>query len=115
MSNDKKKETLAQYKEREVIGGVYIVRNTMKNMLLLDSAPDIQSIKNRFEFAQKTGSCVNPKLQKDWSEYGSGAFVLEVLEELKKGNTQTDAEFKADVSILKEMWFEELSKSANLY
>ena len=114
-SNDKKKEILARYKERVTVGGVYLIRNTNTNQLLLDGAADLQSIKNRFEFAQKTGSCVNPKLQKDWSEHGSGAFALEVLEELRKGDTQTDTDFKADVLLLKEMWFEKLSNSEVLY
>ena len=114
-SNDKKKEILAQYKEKETIGGVYLIRNTVQNKLLLDATADLQSIKNRFEFAQNTGSCVNPKLQKDWSEHGSKAFVLEVLEELSKGNTQSDPEFKADVSLLREMWLEKLSETEDLY
>jgi hypothetical protein len=114
-NNEKKKEILAQYKEREIIGGAYIIRNTLENKLLLDATTDLQSIKNRFEFSQKTGSCVYPKLQKDWSEHGGSAFVLEVLEELKKGGTQTDVEYKADIGFLKEMWLEKLSKDGNLY
>ena len=114
-SNEKKKEILGQYKEREIIGGIYIIRNTVNNKLLLEAATDLQSIKNRFEFAQTTGSCVYSKLRKDWSEHGSEAFFLEVVEELKRGSTQKDAEFKADVDFLKEIWFEKLSNSEELY
>jgi len=110
-----KKKILAQYKERERIGGVYLIRNTLNNKILLDAATDLQSIRNRFEFAQKTGSCVNPKLQKDWLEHGCGAFLLEVPEQLVKGNTQTDAEFKADIEFLKEIWLDKLSISEDLY
>ena len=110
-----KKKILAQYKERERIGGVYLIRNTLNNKILLDAAADLQSIRNRFEFAQKTGSCVNPKLQKDWFEHGCGAFVLEVPEQLVKGNTQTDADFKADLEFLKEIWFDKLSVSEDFY
>ena len=107
-NSDKRKEILAQYKEREIIGGVYLVKNTIINKSLLDVTADLQSIKNRFEFAQKTGSCVYPKLQKDWSEFGHEAFVFEVLEELKKGDAQSDAGFKADIAFLKEIWLEKL-------
>ena len=109
-----KKELIAQYKERETTGGVYIIRNTRNNKLLLDAATDIKIVRNRFEFAHKTGSCVNMKLQKDWAEHGSGSFVLEVLEELRKGETQTDKEFKADIDLLKEMWSEKL-KDEEMY
>ena len=107
--DDKRKELQSQYKEREIVGGVYLVRNKLSNKLLLDAAADIQASKNRFEFSQKTGSCVYVKLQKDWLELGSSQFAFEVLEELKKSDTQTLAEFKADVELLKEMWREKLS------
>ena len=104
-----KKELQSQYKEREITGGVYIIRNTIKNKILCEIAVEMNNTRNRFEFSRKTGSCVSMKLQKDWTEQGSNQFVFEVLEELKKGDTQTDAEFKADLELLKEMWLEKLS------
>ena len=110
LGNNVKKELQSQYKDRETIGGVYLIRNTMNNKLLLDATADLNSIKNRFEFSVKTGSCVYMKLQKDWVAQGSGQFVFEVLEELKKADTQTDASFKADIDLLKEIWLEKLSK-----
>ena len=107
--NGARKEILAQYKERSITGCVYVIRNTLNNRLLLDASTDIKSTRNRFEFARITGSCVMPKLKDDWAEHGSGAFSLEVLEELKKGETQTDAQFKADLDLLKEIWSEKLA------
>ena len=115
MKNNTRKEILTQYKERDIIGCVYLIKNTLNNKLLLEASTDLQSVRNRFEFAQKTGSCINPKLQKDWSEHGNGVFVLEILEELAKGNAQTDAGFRADVDFLKEIWFDKLSISEELY
>lgn len=107
-SNKTKKELQAEYKEREIVGGVYIIRNTFKNKVLLESTTDLQGIKNRFEFSKKVGSCVNMKLQKDWLEQDSSQFVLEVLEELEMVKTQTPKEFKADTDLLKEIWLEKL-------
>ncbi|MCL2336211.1 MAG: GIY-YIG nuclease family protein [Firmicutes bacterium] len=104
-----KKELQAQYKEREIIGGVYAIRNTLNNKMLLLAATDLQGSKNRFEFARKTGSCVDLKLQKDWTKQGAGSFAFEVLEELKKGAAQTAKEFKADIDVLKEIWLDKLS------
>ena len=100
---------LAQYKEREIIGGVYVIRNLSKNKLLLDAAQDINGSRNRFEFSVKTGSCVYMKLQNDWNEQKGEQFVFEILEELKKGETQSPAEFKADIELLKQIWLEKLS------
>ena len=112
MDSNAKRELQSQYKEREIVGGVYLVRNMRSGKLLLEATKDLQGSRNRFEFAQKTGSCVYAKLQKDWPEYGSEAFVFEALEELPKGETQTDKEFKADIDLLKEMWLEKLSGEA---
>jgi len=104
-----KKELQAQYKEREVIGGVYAIKNMLNNKLLLAVTTDLQGSKNRFAFSLKTGSCVDMKLQGDWRNHGSEQFVFEVLEELKKGNAQTAEEFKADIDTLKEIWLDKLS------
>jgi len=104
-----KKELQDMYKERDIVGGVYAIRNTLNNKVFLDAATDIRGIKNRFEFAQKTGSCIHVKLQEDWDMAGGGQFTFEALEELKKGETQTTEEFKADLRLLKEMWLETLS------
>jgi len=107
--NKTKKELIARYKEREIIGGVYAIKNTLNDKMLLGAVTDLNGIKNRFDFSQKTGSCIDLKLQRDWSKQGSEQFVFEVLEELKKGETQTEKGFKADIALLKEMWLEKLS------
>ena len=107
--NQEKKKTIAEYKEREIIGGVYAIKNTQNNKMLLGATADLHAVKNRYEFSQKTGSCVDPKLQSDWNKQGSGQFVFEVLEDLRKSETQTAEEFKADIAVLKEMWLEKLA------
>lgn len=109
MDNNSRKDLISQYKEREMTGGVYQIKNTTSGRLYLDATTDIASIRNRFEFSVKTGSCVYMKLQKDWAEHGAGSFTFETLEELKKTDTQTSASFKADVELLKSMWLEKMS------
>ena len=109
MDKKSKKEMQAQYKEREIVGGVYAIKNTAKNKRLLESGTDIQGSRNRFEFAVKTGSCVNPKLQSDWTEQNGGHFVFETLEELKKSDSQTLKDFENDIEVMKQMWLEKLS------
>ncbi len=107
--SDRRKELKAQYRERKVIGGVFVIRNTATDKLFLDYTTDLQGSKNRFTFARQTGSCIDLKLQSDWAKQGAGDFTLEVLEELEKDSAQTDAEFAADVKLLKEMWAEKLA------
>lgn len=105
--NDSKKEQLRQYKERTKVGGVYVIRNTQNHKQFVEAAVDLQSSQNRFAFARQTGSCVDMKLQKDWNK--GEAFEFEVLEELTKSEGQTDAQFKEDLKLLKEIWREKLS------
>jgi hypothetical protein len=107
--SDRRKELKAQYKERKVIGGVFVIRNTETGKPFLDATTDLQGSKNRFAFARQTGNCTDLKLQGDWAKHGASAFALEVLEELVKTETQTDAEFAADVKCLKAMWAEKLA------
>ena len=112
MKTDKtKKELQKQYNEREIIGGVYVIKNTLNNKMLFYATTDLQGRKNRFDFSQKTGSCIDMKLQSDWNKQGSEHFVFEVLEDLKKGETQTAEEFKSDIEVLKELWLDKLSDS----
>jgi hypothetical protein len=112
MENTKtKKELQAEYKERKIIGGVFAVKNTLTGKMLLDSSADMRGSINRFEFSKKTGSCMSMKLQKDWKPTDAPPFIIEVLEELEKGNNQTDAEFKSDLLTLKEIWLEKLADS----
>jgi hypothetical protein len=114
MNNNKtKKDLRAEYDKRPVKGGVFAIKNTGTGRMLVDSTADMRGSANRFDFMKKTDYCPNPKLQKDWT--GSAApFEFEIIEELEKGDAQTDAEFKSDLRVLKELWLEKLS-GADLY
>ncbi len=105
---ESRKEINEKYKQRQVIGGVFLFRNTVNGKILIDASVDLKGSENRFAFAQSTGSCVNFKLQKDWLELGAQVFTFEILEELEKGDVQTDSEFKEDIKTLKAMWQEKL-------
>lgn len=109
--NKTKKELIAQYKERQIVGGVYVIKNTLNNKILLGATTDLHSAINRFEFSQKTGSCVDMKLQGDWREFNGKQFVIEVLEELKKSETQMVEEYEADIDVLRQLWLDKLSGS----
>ncbi|GHU81805.1 hypothetical protein AGMMS50284_2580 [Clostridia bacterium] len=104
-----RKELTAQYKEREQIGGVYTITNTVTGKLLLKIAQDIKGSENRFNFAKQTNNCTELPLTKDWAQHGANSFVYEVKETLKKQPAQSTKEFKADLELLKEIWLDKLS------
>ena len=114
MEKSNKKEIIAAYKERKVIGGVYAIKNTVNGKVLLLSANNLQGCKNRFEFAQSTGGCVSFQLKEDWNKYGGKAFVFEQLEEIEKKPEQTQKEFDEDIKLLHQIWIEKLS-NAEMY
>lgn len=104
--DQRKKELMLEYKERKVIGGVYIITNTANGKYFLSEDTNIQSVKNRFEFSQSTNSCIMPKLQKDWAEFGNEVFTFEILEEIEMKETQTLKEFKEDLDVCCQIWAE---------
>jgi hypothetical protein len=114
MNPQNKKDLIAAYKRRTQTGGVYAVTNTVTGKSLVLASADIDGIKKRYEFAEMTGGCFHPKLQKDAQTLGNGAFAFSVLETLDRKDTQTDREFMDDLDVLLSMWLEKYDP-ANLY
>jgi hypothetical protein len=107
--NAARKELKQRYEQRKIVGGVYLIKNTQGGKALLEATTDLHGSRNRFDFSQKTGSCVDMRIQNDWKRCGADAFVFEVLEEHEKENSQTMEEFQSDISVLKDLWAEKLS------
>ena len=106
MDNQKRKELMDAYKNRTIIGGVYCIECGGNNRKWLRSTVDMQGSKNRFLSSVKLKGCLEPSMNREWKEYGSESFSFTCLEELKKGETQSDKEFADDVKALYEMWLE---------
>ena len=99
-----KKDLVNQYKNRIQIGGVFAIKNTMIDKWHVDCAADLAAAKNRFCFMGDSYM----KIAKDYKEQNGEGFEFDVLEELQKGETQTDKEFQADLALLKSLWLEKL-------
>jgi hypothetical protein len=106
MKSETRKELVSAYLERKVVGGVFAIRNTEHGKRLLNVTSDVQGSRNRFDFMKNTGVCYHHKLRREWSD--NPPFVFEVLEELEKGETQTDSEFDGDLETLRELWLDKL-------
>lgn len=103
-----KKDIIRQYKDRKKVGGIICYENTANGKILIEAAPNLQSAKNRFDFAKSTGSCVTPKLENHWQSCSGDVFMLSVLEELAMGETQSEKEFRDDLAVLCELWKDKL-------
>ncbi|MPM02017.1 hypothetical protein SDC9_48262 [bioreactor metagenome] len=100
--NERKKELLASYKERPVVGGVCAIICNANNRALVFSCRDPESQRNRFEFSVSTGGCSHIPLQGDWKAFGPGTFNFQLLETLEKKKDQTEDSFLEELELLRE-------------
>ena len=103
-----RKEWKDAYRSRTVVGGVFRIRCDAARKSWLHGSTDLRGSQNRFAFSVSVGSCPEPAAAAAWTRHGPGGFTFEVLEELKKDETQTDREFAQDIGALFELWQERL-------
>ncbi|HEX9035659.1 MAG TPA: GIY-YIG nuclease family protein [Ktedonobacterales bacterium] len=98
-----RKQMSKTYRERVRRGGVYSITNARNGRYLTGFAADLDSVRNRFQFAVTTGSAVDPRLRADWAMHGPAAFALDILGELERGPDQSDQEFLDDLKALEDL------------
>ncbi|HBW36791.1 MAG TPA: transcriptional regulator [Desulfosporosinus sp.] len=103
---DRKQELKQQYKETKIEAGVYQIKNTINDKIFIESTPNLKTINGK-RFTLDMGTYQNKLLQNEWTEFGSEAFVFEVLEILEipeEGYFDTKDALKK----LKAQWLNEL-------
>ncbi len=101
-----KKDLIREFKAKPLTGGICKTTNQKNGRYLLEAVVNPQGSKNRFTFAQMTGTSLGFRLQKDWETFGGDAFTFKILEEITQKETQTEAEFREDLELLGELWAE---------
>lgn len=107
---DRRKELKNQYKNREIIGGVYRITCSGNGRSWLKSTCDLNEQQNRFRFFLSGNFTPEPGMRTEWNQFGAASFSFAVLEELKKGELQTEEEFAKDIQTLFEMWLQKQSE-----
>jgi hypothetical protein len=97
-----------QYKESEIPAGVYRVVNKQTDRSLVGSSINLPAILNRHRADLKMGSHRNRDLQRDWDEFGEGAFAFEVLDTLTPRD-EPGYDMKRDLRALEDLWLERLA------
>lgn len=110
MNKDRKREIVSEYKQRKTTGGVYKITNTVNGRYMLKAEVDLQSFQNRFNFSMRMGTCLHPKMQKDFNEYGAEAFSLEFLAETEKKEDESAMGFRDRLKRLEEDWAEKFDR-----
>ncbi len=78
-----RKEAIAEYKNRKIPRGTFVVRIGDNGTTWVDSTPDLYAAKNGILAALRMGVHRNPELQAEWNAHGEAAFRYEVLEQLE--------------------------------
>lgn len=102
-----KKEIKEQYRNRTIIGGIYCIACKDSGRKWIKSTKDLAGQRNKFEFFASTNLCPEPGMSSDWNQYGAQSFSFAILEQLEKGETQTDKEFDDDIRTMYDMLLEQ--------
>jgi group I intron endonuclease len=103
---DRKKELKKIYKEIPIEAGVYQIKNSKNQKILIGSTKNLKSL-NGVKVMLETGTHSNKALQEEWIQFGKDIFTFEVLEILKKKDDPYFTEKEALLE-LEEKWLEEL-------
>ena len=102
-----KKELKQAYKQHKPVMGVFQIKNTVNNKVLIEGSTNIASKWNRHQTELKFGSHRNKELQKDWNEMEATSFTFEILSELAY-KEDVAVNYVEEVKVLQAMVLEEL-------
>ncbi len=103
---DRRKELKQQYREMKTEGGVYQIRNTKNNKILIASTPNLKSLNGK-RGTLEGGGHYNRTLQEEYKQYGGDAFVFEILETLKEPEG-VFFDKRVELGKLEEKWMDKL-------
>lgn len=99
---------ISDYREREVFGGVFGVRNKVTGKVLLCSAGDLHGCREKVDFAVATDSpTVFIRIQEDWRKYGAENFEYVEYARVKREDESRE-EFDAKMKLLYKKYAEQL-------
>lgn len=80
---DRKQELKRLYKEMKTEAGIYQIKNTINQKILVVAAANLKTINGK-RFGLQRGVHMNKALQNELNEFGPDAFAFEILEILEK-------------------------------
>lgn len=98
-----KKELKREYLQNHRPMGVYQIRNTVNDKMLIGASLDLPGILNKHKFQLKMGNHPNGALQAAWNEFGAESFAFEILDEItpKEGR-----DHREELAFLEELWLD---------
>ena len=110
MDASRKKELIAQYKLTKKPMGLFIIRCKVNGKCYIEGTQDLRGRINGTKARLAGGFHPNRELQKEWQDFGSENFTLEILDYFEYDKDETKTDYKDDLDLLKMIWEERLSK-----
>jgi len=101
--NQLKRTYIESWKEK----GVYQIRNTVNQRILVAGSLNLTAAQNRFNFGLERCLHTNDALMQDLRTHGADKFVFEVLETIKKNEDETH-DYAFELEMLLKKWVEKL-------
>ena len=113
-NRSRRKELVSDYKQTRREAGVYRVVNRQTGKALLGSSLNLDSVRSKMEFARQTGSSgvLGYQLKRDIERFGIENFELEILDVLETSPEMSDAQVRADLTALEQLWREKYAADA---
>jgi hypothetical protein len=96
-----------EYKETTRPAGLFAVRNTVDDRLLVGTSVDLPGMLNRQRFQLQMKCHPDKALQADYDRLGADAFSFEVLDRLEPA-TDSGQDIRADLATLRDIWLAKL-------
>lgn len=110
MAGRTRRELKDQFRKKTTEAGICALENIHDGRMLLMHTKDLESSKNRFDFAVSTGLSVYPRIEADWKKLGPAAFRFVALEIIRMPEGATESSFEYDLKFLEEVWAKKLGK-----
>ncbi|HEX3033138.1 MAG TPA: GIY-YIG nuclease family protein [Bacillota bacterium] len=110
MDQARKKELISQYKQTKPPMGVFIIRSHVNNKYYIQGAKDLRAVINGAQARLASGMHPNRELQKEWQEFGSEKFTIEILEHLEYDKDEAKTDYSEDLAVLQGFWEEKLAE-----
>lgn len=107
---DRKKELKELYKTMKPEMGIFIIKSNINDMCYIEGTQDLKGTINSTKFRLNLGNHINKGLQKQWKEHGESSFTIEILEKLKYDKDESKVDYSEELTILKMIWEDRLSK-----
>ncbi len=102
-----KKRLKEKYKQNPGPMGVFLIRNTVNDKVLVGVGVNLAGIINRHKFELTHGVHRNARLQAEWNEFGGNSFAFEIVDQLPS-RKDPDFNYREELAFLETLWLQKL-------